>query len=66
MIKSTILDGQTGDLTHPGQSYEQKTDFSLKNHIFEYFAYKPILDSFKVGFDPLELQILSWAFDWCD
>ena len=29
--------------------------FSIKNYIFQYFAYKPVLGSFKIGFDLLEL-----------
>ena len=32
----------------------EKIDFD-KNYIFQYIAYKPILGSFKVGFEPLEL-----------
>ena len=35
--------------------FNEKIDFSIKSYIFQYFAYKPILGSFKVGFDPLEL-----------
>ena len=33
---------------------KKKEVFSIKFHIFQYFAYKPILGSFKLGFDPLE------------
>ena len=42
-------------LKHPiYKKYIKKYIFD-KKHIFWYFVYKPILDSFKVGFDPLEL-----------
>ena len=30
----------------------------------KYFAYKRTLDGLKSRFDPLELHIFSWTFDW--
>ena len=71
MIKSTILEGQTAILSHPGYVYKPKTSFNTqknetnmiklmkiqfqKENKCKKKAYKRILDGLKWRFDLLEL-----------